>query len=347
MPSLRTEITEIVTGLGLLGLGDVDWALAARPAALAGVSDEHWDRLAKARAVGLHDRDFASAWANGVAFLGADDGLRGRPPRRVEWKGPDKPPGYDLVPADLRVDHVWLISCKYLSKILLNASPAHLFDRVLGERRGTGADWYLDVAPGAYRALYREVCAALGDPTLPADPADLGRAHREVLKTQLTGQLPAPVAAAYQHLADVVSQASADRWRRSLADLRAREEMLWRLLRLSSAPYFVLGSAPGGASLRLRIATPWDWRQRFTLRAFDVWGEEAGQPKVVWRANVTDRLAAVDRTVGGHVEVRWSHGRFSGQPEAKVYLDTPHDQVPGYLALDGDHAERSHASAPR
>jgi hypothetical protein len=37
--------------------------------------------------------------------------------------------------------------------------------------------------------------------------------------------------------------------------------------------------------------------------------------------------------VRGRVEIRWSHGRFSGSPEAKVYLDTPHVEVPGYHAL--------------
>ena len=35
----------------------------------------------------------------------------------------------------------------------------------------------------------------------------------------------------------------------------------------------------------------------------------------------------------GHVEIRWSHGKLSGSPEAKVYLDTPAMQVPGYDAL--------------
>jgi hypothetical protein len=34
------------------------------------------------------------------------------------------------------------------------------------------------------------------------------------------------------------------------------------------------------------------------------------------------------------VELRWSHGRFGGPPEAKVYLDTPHHEVPGYHSLD-------------
>ena len=47
-----------------------------------------------------------------------------------------------------------------------------------------------------------------------------------------------------------------------------------------------------------------------------------------------DLATGEERTVEGHVELRWSHGRFGGPPEAKVYLDTPHDEVPGYHRLD-------------
>ena len=109
--------------------------------------------------------------------------------------------------------------------------------------------------------------------------------------------------------------------------------MLWRLLRIGSAPYFVLGSA-AGRTLRLRIATPWDWRQAYELRRFDVWGDDAGQPVVRWTAQVRERASGEVHEVAGHVEVRWSHGRFGGPPEAKVYLDTAHHLVPGYVSLE-------------
>src|SRR5688572_22791940 len=118
MPSLRTEITEITTGLAMLGLGDLDWALASRPAEIHGVAEPVWDRLAAARGQGDHDADFHRAWQNGLAFLRADDALRSRVPARIEWKGPDKLPLQSDVPADLRVDRVYLVSCKYLSKVL-------------------------------------------------------------------------------------------------------------------------------------------------------------------------------------------------------------------------------------
>ena len=48
MASLRTEITEIVTGLGMLPLGSIEEALQGRPAAMVGVSDNHYDRLSEA-----------------------------------------------------------------------------------------------------------------------------------------------------------------------------------------------------------------------------------------------------------------------------------------------------------
>jgi hypothetical protein len=108
--------------------------------------------------------------------------------------------------------------------------------------------------------------------------------------------------------------------------------MLWRLLRMGSAPYFVLGSS-ATRSLRLRIATPWDWKQLFGLVRFEVFAQEGGQPRVGWLATVRERASGQLHEVSGHVEVRWSHGRFGGLPEAKGYLDTHHHLVPGYFPL--------------
>jgi hypothetical protein len=139
-------------------------------------------------------------------------------------------------------------------------------------------------------------------------------------------------AAAYADLAAEVSAASVARWRAALGTPREKLAMLWRLLRIGSAPYFILGTSQR-ESLRLRIATPWDWQQRFALRTFDIWPDSAGQPLVRWRASIEERDGGSPLVVDGHVEIRWSHGRFSQPPEAKVYLDTPHHRVPGYIPL--------------
>lgn len=342
MADRRTELTELATALGTLGADDVEAAVAEAPPELRNVSPDHWDRLVGA----VHDpalRPLAdAAFANGQVFLRAPDGLRGRHPLQVEWKGPHRPPGYDLLPADLRVDHVYLVSCKYQSRLLANVSPAHLFDRLLQVRSGpAAADWYAVVAPDAYRQLYEAVRAELdpvaraelGEP-LPAQVAGLGPHHRQLLAERCARRWPPDVAPAYRAFCTAVAEATAARWSAALPDLRRRQELLWRLLRLSDVPYFVLGTAPDGHPLRLRIGTPWDWHQAFRLRALELAPSAAGQPQVDWRADVLETTTGRLRVVRGHVEVRWSHGRFSGMPEAKVYLDTPHADVPGYFPLE-------------
>jgi hypothetical protein len=332
VPAPRTEITEIVTGLGCSGHEAILPALAAR--AVANVPDDVWHRLDGLERAGRHRAEFAAAFANGRAFLAAEEGLRGRPPRRVEWKGPTRAPGDEVVPADLRVDHVYLISCKYLSKVLANAAPGRLFDRGLAAGpAATGGDWYLEVAPEPYQVLYDLVRRELGTRAdLPPHAADLTPGHRAELRAYLDAGWSDDAQQAYRALADAVGRASADRWKRTLASRSSSESVLWRLLRITSAPYFVLGAARD-RTLRLRVMTPWDWRQAYELRRVEVWGDDAGQPQVRWRAIVRDRAADEDRTVDGHVEVRWSHGRFGRPPEAKAYLDTPHHRVPGYVQL--------------
>ena len=134
-------------------------------------------------------------------------------------------------------------------------------------------------------------------------------------------------------LSDAVARVSVRRWE-AATERRGgtRESVLWRLLRIGSAPYFVLGSS-AERSLRLRIATSWDWWQHFQLVSLALEPQRGGQPRVGWHAVVRERASTETSEVSGHIEVRWSHGRFGGLPEAKGYLDTPHHLVPGYFAL--------------
>jgi hypothetical protein len=339
-------VTELVTGLGMLGYRSVDEGLAARPAAMADVAPGAWDQLESLRTGGFYDPEFEAAFANGAAFLSSPDALRHRVPLVVEWKGSQRAPGDEVAPIDLRVDHVYLVSCKYLSRILINASPAHLFEQSLAGPHGRrNADWYGEVAPGPYDRLYqlvrRSLSAAgrldgvlrLDGAELPTSPVHLRPEDRRRLSRALAAGWPDEADGAYRELAAAVAAESAQRWEKALATRDDREAMFWRLLRMGSAPYFVLGSAAGAGPLRLRIATPWDWRQRFQLDTFDIAPQAAGQPRVRWTAAVKDRLFGGSPTVSGHVEVRWSHGRFGGLPEAKCYLDSPFTGVPGYFDL--------------
>lgn len=370
MPALRTEITEIVTGLGSLGVDDLDAVLTdVAPVELRNVDGATWSRVVGAHRDETHRGEILAAWHNGRALFRAVDGLRARRPAVVEWKGGHRDPGDESVPADLRIDHVYLVSCKYLSKVLHNASPAAVFDRLLagGPVRRSDENWFDVVAAAEHQRLYQLVRRAHGDALgaelgspLPEQVRLLTGPQRDALRRHLPREWGPECAPAYQDLVDATAERSAQRWRSAVgAGAGGERSLLWRILRLASAPYFVLGTGPE-TSLRLRVATPWDWNQAFELRRFEVLAEPGGQARVGWRAQVRSRPNAVgligspdlggpdigspdlggltaptsrEIEVAGHVEVRWSHGRFGGHPEAKVYLDVPHGQVPGYFPL--------------
>ncbi len=328
-----TTVTELATALGMLGYPSLDLALAQRPSAMVNLTSLDWDRLDRLRSDGAFAGAFGVGFDNGAGFLAAPDALRGRIPALVEWKGSHKAPGDETVPADLRVDHVYLISCKYLSKNLHNRSPSRIFDRLLGAGDTDPTDWYMRSAPAHYQALYEATTSLAGAEGLPLRVEELTPAQRVQLRPVLrTRTWPEAARAPYAELCQEVSVRTANHWSSRVRTPAQAEALVWRLLRIMSAPYFILGSDPH-RSLRLRIDTPWDWRQRYRLRRLTISPAPVGQPQVAWSAECTEKATGYTKTVLGHVEIRWSHGRFAQNPEAKVYLDTAHHDVPGYVRL--------------
>jgi hypothetical protein len=340
MPDDRTVVTELGTALGTLPAVDPVAALHSRPGPLH-VTEGDWDHLCAVHRSGRYAAEWATAFANGRALLEAADGLRHRVPLTIEWTGGRRPPGDEVAPIDLRIDHVYLVSCKYESDILANASPGRLFDGLLATQGSWDrGDWYDAVAPAELAGLYRSCLLATGLTGFPPAPSECTKEQLGRLRQALGGRgYPDPASrAAYVGLCRTVSEASAERWSETLSTSGVGPEgMLWRLLRIGSAPYFVLGNdRRTGAPARYRIASPWDWRSSFELEEFAVTPAVAGQPRVDWSCTYRSREDGESDVVAGHVEIRWSHGRFAQPPEAKVYLDTPMSQLPGYHPLTQD-----------
>ncbi len=93
MPSDRTTVTELGTALGMLGPPTSTRRCGSRSPVMHSVSPEIVGLLQQLRAGGAYDAEFHAAFENGRAFLVAEDGLRGRLPRIVEWKGTGRAPG--------------------------------------------------------------------------------------------------------------------------------------------------------------------------------------------------------------------------------------------------------------
>jgi hypothetical protein len=332
--SIRTLISEIVTGLGMLPSDSLSEAMQREvpPDELDGVDLRTWTALREAWPADEWTSEFQFAFEAGRYFLHASDGLRDRPPRLVEWKGPDRPPEQNPLPADLRVDRVFIVSCKSLSKILWNPSPVSLFRSALRTADSSGADWYAEAAPNEYQALYLATIRHLGFMGFPSRPTELNRQQRDCLKSCLAGGWPADLRSEVSEFITAVSERSAEALNNALSSTTLRETFYWRLLRLHSAPYFILGRQPSGLT-HLRVLTPWDFRRQFRFVGLDIEADHAGQPQLTWSARFVD--TENDRVISteGHVEIRWSHGKFGGAPESKIYLDTPHIAACGYQAI--------------
>lgn len=353
MPSLKTKVTEVATALGIIGdYGTAADAIASEgPPGIGNLSDEDWADIVEAYRDGELTKEFECAFGNGRHFLEAE--LGAAKPKSVEWRGPRKALYHHDIPADLRINSVYLVSCKYNSKVLLNPSPCALFDGALAERV-RGEHWYRRVAPTEYRAFYEDyVATANSQPTAqpverllwqdddvaeqavryarayPADPVELTREQRDLLRKAFPRKLPSSLEAPYRRMARAVASESARRWE---ASAKGRErDLLLKMLRVSAVDYFFLGTQ-GGRPQRLKLINSADWHAQYSVESFAASpSDEALQPQVNWCAEIRARADAQRGCrVEGHVEVRWSHGKFCGNPEAKVYLDTPVEQVPGY-----------------
>jgi len=186
MPSDRTLVTEIATGLGMCDGADLDAIIESRPSEMVTLSAPEWEQLAELRASGEFDTDFHAGFENGREFFVAPDALNGRRPRIIEWTGGRRAPGDEVVPSDLRVDHVYMVSCKYLSRILHNPSPARLVEGLLSQAPiDDPSDWYGRVAPGEYQDLYDACRRGLDGEGLPPRAIDLQPQHRRRLKAAI------------------------------------------------------------------------------------------------------------------------------------------------------------------
>lgn len=327
-----TLVSELTTALGTIRK-TLPEALAYKPTELLEVPETAWVSLTDLYANPKYNDLFAMSFANGRAFAESALALRHRQPQMVEWCGPRKLDGEHSIPADLRVDDVYLISCKYNSKHLLNSGPSKLFENRLGETPRSPS-WYEEVAPDEYSAYYQAVRAHYALIDLPEDVTALSKPDKKVLAKALPTKLPDALAEVQAEFCSAVSNESASRWEKSLSTKKQRSNFAMSMLRIPQAVYFLLGQK-GSTAQRFKVLSRWDWAARYEIRDFVIASSSAKQPTVTWQLGVLDRNSNTEQSARGHVEIRWSHGRFNMKPEAKVVLDSALHETPGYVSLDG------------
>jgi hypothetical protein len=333
MATDKTKLTELGTAVGLVYEPSEGWDGALERLTVPGIERDVWHPivLPASRSDNPARELLLRALGNGREFR--RQVLHDRRPDRVEWSGGARAVWTSDVPRDLTVDGVWFIQAKYDSTCVLNTSPGALVDELLVDHTlESRMSWFEEVALDQLQAYYTQARASVALAELPDDVRDLDKASRGVLKRAMRERTPGPSESkAYAQLCRAVSLETTLRWRHRLdaATVPQRTQMLFRMLRIAGGPYWLLGTK-GHAPVQRRVLDTRSWRERFELKRFTVVDGHAGQPQVDWRADILDRVDGQRRAVDGYCEIRWSHGKLQGNPECKVQVTTPLDQLPGY-----------------
>jgi len=335
MPDNRTKITELATALGMTKYPTLEEACQNRPEEIK-IDAKDWSDLDKIIDEGEFAQYAQKAFDNGKYFKRHPDGLLDQTVRRIEWTANQKNPGDENIPSDIIVNRTIYISCKYKSNLLHNAAPARIFvNALVPQSSKKKLNWYEHVAREEHNSFYKKSISFFDLGNMPDTPDQLKKSQKERLKKcfePYSSRLPPPLQESYQELISKVSSVSSNKWKAALGNKGNSVRMLWRLLRIYTATYFILGSN-GKDDLRIRVCTPWEWNRKFELQSFDIFPAGGGQPQVNWKARCLDTKNKSSHEINGIVEIRWSHGKFYRNPEAKVQLKTKHGQVPGYYPL--------------
>jgi hypothetical protein len=336
MASDKTKLTELGTAVGLVYDPSDGWDGALDRLTVPGIDAEVWQPvvLPAARSTGPQRDLLLRALGNGRAFRHRV--LRDRRPDHIEWSGGSRAVWTSDIPRDLTVDDVWFIQAKYDSTCVLNTSPGSLVDELLVDHTlDSRISWFEEVALDQLQGYYEQVRAGIALSDLPGHVRDLGKGDRTILKQSMRSRPPSPrEEEAYTELCRAVSIETTLRWRHRLeaSSIPQRTQMLFRMLRIAGGSYWLLGTK-GHAPVQLRVIDTRAWRERFELKRFTVVDAHAGQPQVNWRAEIVERATSARHAVEGYCEIRWSHGKLQGNPECKVQVTTPLEQLPGYERL--------------
>lgn len=328
MADIKTTATELSVALGIGGLNfDINDLLEIKNVTSADANavmtwlnaNTDNNKLGIAlRNVGLHIRSYHSK--------------SGSISSSIEWSG-GKTLTTGVAAAKDIVEHYGPVSLSYSvkadSNIIYNSSPGRLAALTSGNpiHGSRFPNWFNVIAPAEYQALY-VLCdgpVQTGYATVAAwdsgrKNAALKRGFREYASNKIqTNQL---AQAAYQSLCNAVSTNTANLFQANLQAVilnnpNALKTIFWEFFRLNSTAYILCG-LEHGKGFATKVLDKNTWNKQFKVTSIKAIPNQAGQPEVILDFGFQDSKKDTYQ-YQLKLEIRWSHGKFGGNPEAKVY----------------------------
>ena len=264
---------------------------------------------------------------------------------QLTWTGPQQQAAPASGAKDLFIPSLNMpISVKNESNVVLNASPHNLFRSLpQGKAFASRAEhWFLEKDPAGYQQLY-EFARDQFQKELPINASDfemhISRTERdefqEFVTKELTGQARKQFETLYAMMCNNVAQNSAIEFDKHFSNLKSNErpavyEMIVRqFFRIDTIPYLLVGLDKGkGFAVQIPDLTTWkrQWRVE-SIEAIPDLGRGQSVVKIkVTTADKNSRTTTYEFSF--RVEIRWSHGKFCGNPEGKLYKGFAWTAVP-------------------
>ena len=237
----------------------------------------------------------------------------------VYWCGNERQSPLHRVAVDLLIpERNYRISVKEKSKIVTNASPQTLFINVLngsvlnGER---GDDWFIQNALKELESYFQAVGGSqMGYSSVVRFYHLADTDKRKALAEQIGDKGESE----YRDLTGRISERTADLFNRN-CQKRLYEYYLYYFFRMNALPHIVAGVDFEDKPFACMVPSSTTFNQNFEVLDIKAIAGFSKQAEVFIDFHIQNRYSLMRHMVKLKVEIRWAHGKFCGNPEAKVY----------------------------
>lgn len=353
MPTAKTESTELAVSFGLLNIEPFGPEVSTAPIDYnQGKLNHHFEGSLLQGKYLSFSQEFRRAPGLYRQFFNLGLHLRNCYPlfnnlTHLTWSGPKQQAATTSASKDIIAANI-PISVKNESNVVLNPSPYNLFVTIpSGQMPASHADnWYITADPSGISNLYRFARANSGL-DLPEDyPSFEETIHRERRDDfqdaigRFSGDVKAEFLSIYQAMCRRVAEYSAQLFNQNYASASGTnrrsallENLVKQFFRVNSVPY-ILAGLDNRKPFALEIPDLTAWKQNWRLV------EVSARPDLTRKQSVVNIGVTVERKelrqrfpLSFHVEIRWSHGKFCGNPEAKLYKEFDWADVPFFKEI--------------
>jgi len=265
----------------------------------------------------------------------------------LSWSGPDKLAPSVSSSQDLLVLKTIPISVKVNSNVVYNLSPPNLFESVPRGQAfiSKGENWFLKCAGQELQELY--AIPAQMSCELPESVEEFeskaSREDRNILKyaiRDLREEAACQFNEKYVKMCHRVAEVSAKLFNDSYAETagsKARSSLTDNIIkaffRVNSVQYLLAG-IDNGSPFAVMVPSITNWRKRWILHGVNAQPDYNREQCVVnFQIECREKKTKEPVFFKFHSEIRWSHGKFCGNPEAKLYKEFKWLNVPFFEKL--------------